>query len=380
MSIKKIIITAILLSSSSSIVIAGNNIVPAQADCLFNWGELNYPSLFSPANTQSRTFDSYYYRYYSPDTYLGTSSADGHLYYIGALSGNALMDLGEASVWINQASCSGSSALAGSEAEVKNHVDTLFGLTNEVLGGDLTNQVQPILMAALGQPSTCPVVAMNFNLSEATDLESFLQNLPKPAIANISYGNGCIPVDSSDTMTGQAELRLNNLDINQMTGEIQANLDLIVNNLAKNAQIISDGKISINLGLGAIDADTGSFSGGGTIQLSNYLIPNGMRLQGAININSTDDSNMDIGINVSDSNNTIHAVFDLIASNLNDEMTLNTTTPGTLNQYAVVFDAIKYNTDVCEAYPIGGDMIFSANQQSWTVTFDSRCDGSYLVK
>jgi hypothetical protein len=67
----------------------------ARSDCLFNWAEVNFPTLFAPVNATSNTFTPYYYRYYpQTNSYLGTSSADNHVYYIGPLSGNTLFDVG----------------------------------------------------------------------------------------------------------------------------------------------------------------------------------------------------------------------------------------------------------------------------------------------
>lgn len=73
------------------------------ADCLFNWAEINYPSLFSPAGTLSKTSDPYYYRYYSAtNSYLGTSSTDNHVYYLNA---EGLHDAGPLSGWRTTAGC-----------------------------------------------------------------------------------------------------------------------------------------------------------------------------------------------------------------------------------------------------------------------------------
>jgi hypothetical protein len=78
----------------------------SQADCLFNWAERNYPSLFDPLGAMSNTFVPYYYRYYSQtNTYLATSSADNHLYYLGPLSNNLVFDLGALSGWLTAAIC-----------------------------------------------------------------------------------------------------------------------------------------------------------------------------------------------------------------------------------------------------------------------------------
>lgn len=83
-----------------------NALSAAQSDCLFNWGEDTYPSLLSPQRATSQTLAPYYYRYYSTaNAYLGISSDDFHLYYLGPASANALLDLGVAATWVDQAHC-----------------------------------------------------------------------------------------------------------------------------------------------------------------------------------------------------------------------------------------------------------------------------------
>ena len=79
---------------------------PTTSDCLFNWAERTYPQLFAPAGVAPATYAPYYYRYY-PQTraYLATSSTDNHVYYLGPLSSNAVLDVGALATWQVTASC-----------------------------------------------------------------------------------------------------------------------------------------------------------------------------------------------------------------------------------------------------------------------------------
>lgn len=73
------------------------------ADCFFNWAERNYPSLLFPANAISQTLNPYYYRYYSgSNAYLGISSADNHVYYLGSAG---LLDVGPQQAWLGTSGC-----------------------------------------------------------------------------------------------------------------------------------------------------------------------------------------------------------------------------------------------------------------------------------
>jgi len=75
-------------------------------DCVLNWAERVYPSLFGPAGAVSQTLTPYYYRYYAgTNAYLGSSSADNQLYYLGPATGNALFDAGPLSYWWTTAGC-----------------------------------------------------------------------------------------------------------------------------------------------------------------------------------------------------------------------------------------------------------------------------------
>lgn len=91
------------------------SISAAPVDCLFNWAETNYPNLFSPAGVPSGTFGPYYYRYYSQtNAYLGTSSADLNVYYLGAQSGSGVINAGATSTWLTTTACVNAASPANS--------------------------------------------------------------------------------------------------------------------------------------------------------------------------------------------------------------------------------------------------------------------------
>jgi titin len=95
-------------SSGFSSPQAGITVPPfiSQSDCLFTWAERAYSTLFAPAGAASNLSAPYYYRYYSQtNAYLGTSFADNHVYYIGPVSNNALLDVGALSTWLATAGC-----------------------------------------------------------------------------------------------------------------------------------------------------------------------------------------------------------------------------------------------------------------------------------
>jgi len=92
-------------SGNSNSVTPSADTLP-DTDCVLNWAESLYPNLFAPAGAVSQTLAPYYFRYYSgTNAYLGTSSADSHLYYLGPATGNTLFDAGPLSNWRTTAGC-----------------------------------------------------------------------------------------------------------------------------------------------------------------------------------------------------------------------------------------------------------------------------------
>lgn len=73
-------------------------------ECLFNWAETNYASLFSPAGAVTQTSAPYTYRYYkNTNAYVGISSANNDVYYLGP--DGSLLDVGSLSGWLAKAKC-----------------------------------------------------------------------------------------------------------------------------------------------------------------------------------------------------------------------------------------------------------------------------------
>jgi len=77
---------------------------PNPANCLFNWAEKNYSNLFAPAHAKTGVSDVYTYRHYpATNTYLGISSANNDVYYLG--SDKVFQDQGSTSNWFTVAGC-----------------------------------------------------------------------------------------------------------------------------------------------------------------------------------------------------------------------------------------------------------------------------------
>lgn len=77
---------------------------PNLNDCLLNWAERSYTQLFAPAGQATQKWSVYSYRYYAQThAYLGISSVDNHVYYLG-LDG-IMSDVGSVAHWAPIAGC-----------------------------------------------------------------------------------------------------------------------------------------------------------------------------------------------------------------------------------------------------------------------------------
>jgi M6 family metalloprotease-like protein len=94
------------ISTSANVMTAtlSDSTAIPQADCLFNWAEKNYPNLFAPAGSSTVVSNPYNYRYYSEsNAYLGVSSVNNHVYYMGP--DGHLQDAGPLSDWLSKSGC-----------------------------------------------------------------------------------------------------------------------------------------------------------------------------------------------------------------------------------------------------------------------------------
>jgi hypothetical protein len=98
-------ITSNAPGSPHAVTLNGSSATPsADADKVFSWAERTYPDFFSPANGASQSITGYRFRAYNGGGFLAVNdSGIAHLYYLGPLSGNTVLDLGLLSSWLTQA-------------------------------------------------------------------------------------------------------------------------------------------------------------------------------------------------------------------------------------------------------------------------------------
>lgn len=76
------------------------------SDCLFNWAERTYPTLFTPAAAVSSTLAQYYFRYYTGSAnYVATSSPDNLVWVLGPISGGQPVSVGAVASFLGVSGC-----------------------------------------------------------------------------------------------------------------------------------------------------------------------------------------------------------------------------------------------------------------------------------
>lgn len=81
-------------------------LVAAATDCLFDWAEGRFPTLFAPAGATTAASDPYSYRAYAATgNYLGVSAADGHVWVLGPAFGGQPADVGDLAEHLRTAGC-----------------------------------------------------------------------------------------------------------------------------------------------------------------------------------------------------------------------------------------------------------------------------------
>ncbi|MGZ4955426.1 MAG: esterase/lipase family protein [Methylobacter sp.] len=74
-------------------------------ECVLNWAQTFYPNLFSPLVSGVQSVSTFTYRYYpNTNAYVGFSSADNHIYYLGP-NDVSPQDQGDISVWLKESGC-----------------------------------------------------------------------------------------------------------------------------------------------------------------------------------------------------------------------------------------------------------------------------------
>lgn len=92
-------------ASANESAVKADIATPPNIVCMMNWAQTFYPNLFSPLVSGVQLSSPYTYRYYSDtNAYIGVSSVDNHVYYLGP-DDVSPQDMGELSALLKEAGC-----------------------------------------------------------------------------------------------------------------------------------------------------------------------------------------------------------------------------------------------------------------------------------
>lgn len=252
-------------------------------------------------------------------------------------------------------------------------VDNTLSIITGVGGTGVTALLGDVFSALSNPSSTCPQVTSNPPLAN-------LESLPPSITISSNYAAGCTSSTGS-IMSGSATLVLSNLAFSQTSSgapiNVAGNFSLTLNNVKQNGVLMGNGQITGNTNL-AISLDSSSQSSGtANIQLTNLVLSTGVAINGTVAITIVNNTQMNIGVNLSTSNGPVVLNLQITGSTSSDVATVNTTSTGTVGNYSAQISNLQMNSTVCKNYPVGGTISFTKNSQTSAVTFNGSCDGSY---
>jgi hypothetical protein len=217
-------------------------------------------------------------------------------------------------------------------------------------------------------------VSKNFSLANASDLNALLGSLPSSMSASADYGRGCTP-SNGIAMSGKVDLTVSNLSLNVNAKTASGRFVLNSSNLSKQGKVMADGRIEGSF--------SGSFTtglqGNGSLTLTNFLLPNNKRVNGTVTATAHSSSSYGVDLSLQDTSQ-LSIQMGLTAQKSGDDIFISTRSPGAVGAYSVTLQQVRFNTELCQNYPIGGTATFSRSGQTWTANFNTRCDGSYTLR
>ncbi len=309
-------------------------------------------------------------------------------------------------LWVTQLVVGGGSSVVTDkpmEAEVRQNIDLIFGLTSGFTGG-------------LTELSEIFEEEQVVTISPELDLMGILNGAPIPSPITISadFGSG-YRMESGSLMSGSAQIVISNVVFGQQG--LGADFSGTFSNVMKDGAAFANGQVLGNIHMTEGAGEQAIVSGQITF---NNLSISGQQMSGEIEISGTMDipSELDLSnptelmanitlkfINFSSGAYTINSgTIDIVSAgsdsitvttnlqtgagpvNLNmlltgtptGAMAINTTSPGAAGPYTLSMNNVTLD-DSCANYPAGGSVSFTSSSTGKTgvVTFTGACDGSY---
>jgi len=272
---------------------------------------------------------------------------------------------------------------------------------NEVMDA-LSESLGLILMGLLGDTSsTCPMITR-----VPADLS--LAEIPETFGVTVDFGAGCVPGDSDTLLAGLLQMDVNGFALTDTGLNLTFSLEAL--NLTGEGELLLDG--SITGGLNAVVGNTVSLSGNlnfnnlrslettlggaftmeGTVAnldtMENLFLTLGMSNvnageyiinSGTLTIDAPDQSFVTVSMVAETTDGPVDITL-FMATDENDVVTLNTDGMGTVMGHSLQVTGLVIDPMVCPDYPIAGVIRMQYEGKNFQITFDDRCDGSYLMQ
>lgn len=322
----------------------------------------------------------------------------------------------------DSASDTGSDTTTASGSEMKRYIDQnidlLLQVSNTTCAQDSSNisEIADSLNSVFanlfdsfnalfqGLPTSCPEVTI-------TPTPSVL-NMAGPYTIDIDYGTGCETEDGSIT-SGSTEFTLSNIAFNLITNSLSAKYTADFSDIAVNNETLVDGSLNGDMsGTAATETRPGNFTfninfidtlilnnpvsgairmtgentGGQvsstpssvTLTFSNFTSGNQTFKGGSITLTQIDEATTKMVMtNLMTGTETLNGTLVLKTSEADQTLTIDSESAGTIGVYTFEVRGLTMDATACTCYPVSGDIVFSRNGNSGTVSFTASCDGQY---
>jgi hypothetical protein len=280
-------------------------------------------------------------------------------------------------------------------------IDQVLGLLqyqSSVTSG--TTALTDILNQILGTSSggTCPQVTIVPPLDNLT-------TLPSAITLTASFGNGCKPSGSTDTLSGQVVLAITNLNVSNDLSNISLNYALTATNLKRNGdEVILNGAVSGNIAFAGsqltasvnfnnFQAAGSAFSGGmsiaatnlslgdtinfgtTTITFNNLTVAGYTVTSGTLTLTSPSSGTTQMVATLNTNEGAVNLTLRVQTVQTPTGSTrtiISTTTPGTIGGYTVTVNNVTIDS-ACANNPLAGSVTVSQGGSTVTRTFSATC-------
>ena len=285
----------------------------------------------------------------------------------------AIRDQMVAQGWKNEgiALCASTSSSGSAfRQDVSGYVDTVLGFASgDVADMDTLGLILASALQGLADPTwTCPAATSNPPLQD-------LSAIPANLAINFTYGNGCT-LQPGTTMAGSGNLNVTNIVVTDTA--LRANISTSLNNIRLNGTTVASGGLNGALNL-TIDPATEAISGTVNATLNNLLLAGGTGGNGNINVTIQPSGGILLSTNLTTvpAGTPVRLNLSAVPQSTGALIVNTTGTGNSVGSYGLQANNLVYNPNVCESYPVGGQLIFSQSGQTGTVTFNNACNGSY---